>query len=50
MFASLTGLGGGGQADDTNQANASAIMYAVLAFFGFFSGLSDSVQQFYSVA
>lgn len=38
MFAALTGLGDGGQVDNIDQANASAIMYSAFAFFGFFSG------------
>ncbi|OJA12175.1 hypothetical protein AZE42_12885, partial [Rhizopogon vesiculosus] len=43
MFASLTGLGGGGQVNGTNQANASAMMYSTLAFFGFFSGSVNNI-------
>ncbi|OAX33851.1 hypothetical protein K503DRAFT_487990 [Rhizopogon vinicolor AM-OR11-026] len=43
MFAALTGLGGGGQVNGTNQANASTIMYSTLAFFGFFSGFVNNV-------
>jgi len=38
MFAALTGLGGGGQVNSTDQANASTVMYSAFAFFGFFSG------------
>ena len=38
MFNALTGLGGGGQVNTTAQANASAALYSVFAFFGFFSG------------
>lgn len=43
MFAALTGLGDGGQVDNTDQANASAAMYSTLAFFGFFSGYVKDV-------
>lgn len=38
IFIALTGLGGGGQVNSKVQANASAILYATLAFFGLFSG------------
>ena len=38
MFNSLTGLGGGGQVNTKDQANANAALYATFAFFGFFSG------------
>lgn len=38
MFNALTGLGGGGQVNATDQANANAALYATFAFFGFFSG------------
>jgi hypothetical protein len=38
MFCALTGLGGGGQVNPTNQANASTSVYSTFAFFGFFSG------------
>lgn len=38
MFNALTGLGGGGQVNTKDQANANAALYATFAFFGFFSG------------
>ncbi|KAI9464319.1 MFS general substrate transporter [Boletus coccyginus] len=38
MFNALTGLGGGGQVNTKDQANANAALYAAFAFFGFFSG------------
>jgi len=38
MFNALSGLGGGGQVNAKDQANASSALYATFAFFGFFSG------------
>lgn len=38
MFNALTGLGGGGQVNTTDQANANSALYATFAFFSFFSG------------
>lgn len=38
MFNALSGLGGGGQVNTKDQANASSALYATFAFFGFFSG------------
>ena len=38
MFNVLTGLGGGGQPNTKDQANANAALYATFAFFAFFSG------------
>lgn len=38
MFNALTGLGGGGQLNTKDQANANAALYATFAFFAFFSG------------
>lgn len=43
IFTALTGLGGGGQVNSKVQANASAILYATLAFFGLFSGSINNV-------
>ncbi|KAG9315504.1 major facilitator superfamily domain-containing protein [Chiua virens] len=38
MFNALTGLGGGGQVNTTDQANSNAALYSTFAFFGFFAG------------
>lgn len=46
MFNALTGLGGGGQVNSTDQANSSAGVYSTFAFFGFFSGYVP-VSRFY---
>ncbi|KAJ8581528.1 MFS general substrate transporter [Rhizopogon salebrosus TDB-379] len=43
MFNALTGLGGGGQVNSTDQANSSAGVYSTFAFFGFFSGSVNNV-------
>ncbi|KAL4075189.1 major facilitator superfamily domain-containing protein [Scleroderma yunnanense] len=43
MFNALTGLGGGGQVNSKDQANASSAVYATFAFFGFFSGTINNV-------
>ncbi|KAF9219176.1 MFS general substrate transporter [Gyrodon lividus] len=43
MFNALSGLGGGGQVNTTDQANASSALYATFAFFGFFSGTINNV-------
>ncbi|KAG1762778.1 MFS general substrate transporter [Suillus occidentalis] len=43
MFNALSGLGGGGQVNTTDQANANATLYATFAFFGFFSGSVNNV-------
>jgi hypothetical protein len=38
MFNALSGLGGGGQVNTKDQANANATLNATFAFFAFFSG------------
>ncbi|KAG1890072.1 MFS general substrate transporter [Suillus subluteus] len=43
IFTALTGLGGGGQVNSRVQANASAILYAIFAFFGLFSGSINNI-------
>ncbi|KAH0832334.1 MFS general substrate transporter [Lanmaoa asiatica] len=43
MFNALTGLGGGGQVNPTQAANANAALYATFAFFGFFSGTVNNI-------
>ncbi|KAG1825370.1 MFS general substrate transporter [Suillus variegatus] len=43
MFNALTGLGGGGQVNSTDQARASATLYSTFAFFGFFAGSVNNV-------
>jgi len=43
MFNALTGLGGGGQVNTKDQANANAALYATFAFFGFFSGTINNI-------
>ncbi|KAG1855577.1 MFS general substrate transporter [Suillus subluteus] len=43
MFNALSGLGGGGQVNAKDQANANASLSATFAFFGFFSGTVNNV-------
>ncbi|KAG1832618.1 major facilitator superfamily domain-containing protein [Suillus subalutaceus] len=43
MFNALGGLGGGGQVNPKDQANANAGVYSTFAFFGFFSGSINNV-------
>lgn len=43
IFVALTGLGGGGQVNSRVQSHASAILYAILAFFGLFSSSINNV-------
>ncbi|KAF9233318.1 major facilitator superfamily domain-containing protein [Melanogaster broomeanus] len=43
MFNALTGLGGGGQVNTADQANANSALYATFAFFSFFSGTVNNV-------
>ncbi|KLO11265.1 MFS general substrate transporter [Schizopora paradoxa] len=38
LFNALTGLGGGGQVDETTQANANSALYSTFAVSAFFSG------------
>ncbi|KAG2363326.1 MFS general substrate transporter [Suillus spraguei] len=43
IFVALTGLGGGGQVNSRVQSHASAILYAILAFFGLISSSINNV-------
>ncbi|KAG1732060.1 MFS general substrate transporter [Suillus lakei] len=43
MFNALSGLGGGGQINSTDQANSSAAVNSTFAFFAFFSGSVNNV-------
>ena len=38
LYNALSGIGGGGQVDETTQANASSALYATFAFCSFLSG------------
>lgn len=38
LFNALSGLGGGGQVDETTQANANSALYSTFAVSAFFSG------------
>ncbi|KAF9233366.1 MFS general substrate transporter [Melanogaster broomeanus] len=43
MFNALVGLGGGGQVNTTDSANANSALYSTFAFFGFISGTVNNV-------